>query len=45
MRITLGSMDQHGQRYHRAHREIVRASAGLEVFRMLDLDAVTSATS
>jgi tRNA (cmo5U34)-methyltransferase len=36
---------QHGQRYDRAQQEIVRASADLEVVRMLDLGVGTGETS
>jgi tRNA (cmo5U34)-methyltransferase len=38
-------MDHHGERYERAQQEIVRASADLEVLRMLDLGVGTGATS
>jgi tRNA (cmo5U34)-methyltransferase len=38
-------MNQHGQRYDQAQQEIVRASADLEVFRMLDLGVGTGETS
>ncbi len=38
-------MNQHGQRYDRAQQEIARASADLEVLRMLDLGVGTGETS
>ncbi|HEV7567539.1 MAG TPA: class I SAM-dependent methyltransferase [Microbacteriaceae bacterium] len=38
-------MDKHGQRYDQAQQEIVRASADLEVSRMLDLGVGTGETS
>jgi tRNA (cmo5U34)-methyltransferase len=38
-------MNQHGERYDRAQREIARASVDLEVLRMLDLGVGTGETS
>ena len=38
-------MNQHGQRYARAQEEIVRASVGLRVIRMLDLGVGAGETS
>jgi tRNA (cmo5U34)-methyltransferase len=38
-------MSQHGQRYDEAQQEVARASADLEVLRMLDLGVGTGATS
>jgi tRNA (cmo5U34)-methyltransferase len=38
-------MSHHGQRYDRAQQEIARASADLEVLRLLDLGVGTGATS
>jgi tRNA (cmo5U34)-methyltransferase len=38
-------MSEHGQRYERAQQEIARASADLEVFRLLDLGVGSGATT
>jgi tRNA (cmo5U34)-methyltransferase len=38
-------MNQHGERYDRAQQEIARASADLDVLRMLDLGVGTGATT
>jgi tRNA (cmo5U34)-methyltransferase len=38
-------MNRHGQRYDRAQQELVRASADLSVFRMLDLGVGSGETS